>query len=426
MLFPTVEVENMDFFGSDHRPVYIYLRKSCNSNFTKSPKQFTFEHKWLLEDDFADCFQRSWEGLEVSGSPATKLLLCRSDLSDWAGDRFNQLGKKIKHLRNQLSYLMCNFHAKDNYEQIQQLEKDIERLSEQDEIHWQQRARVNCLRQGDRNTKFFHSSASSRRQTNFIKGLYDTAGSWCSDEKKLAEITFDYFTNLFSTSSSSFQDINEMIDFTDCVVNNHLNDILCLPLSADEVKGAVFDGFTALFYQKLWPVVGPDIISAALAILNDKKDLTEWNSTLITLIPKVKDPLSLKDFRPISLCNTCYKIVSRAISNCFRPALDNIVDQYQSAFTPGRLIIDNVIVGFESMHWIRNNKKSKSGYAALKLDMSKAYDRVEWNFLEAFMLKLGFAESWVGLIMRCVRSMSYSFRINHNIFGTLKPQRGLR
>lgn len=94
MLFPTAEVENMDFFGSDHRPVYIYLRKSCNSNFTKSPKRFTFEHKWLLEDDFADCFQRSWEGLEVSGSLATKLLLCRSDLSDWAGDRFNQLGKK--------------------------------------------------------------------------------------------------------------------------------------------------------------------------------------------------------------------------------------------------------------------------------------------------------------------------------------------
>lgn len=87
-----------------------------------------------------------------------------------------------------------------------------------------------------------------------------------------------------------------MIDFTDCVVDNHLNDILCLPFSVDEVKRAVFDlhpskapgsdGFTALFYQKLWPVEGPDIILAALAILNDKGDLTEWNSTLITVIPK--------------------------------------------------------------------------------------------------------------------------------------------
>lgn len=75
---------------------------------------------------------------------------------------------------------------------------------------------------------------------------------------------------------------------------------------------------------------GPDIISVALAILNDKGDLAEWNSTLITLIPKFKDLVSLKDFRPISLCNICYKIVSRAIINRFRPVLDKIVDQYQS------------------------------------------------------------------------------------------------
>lgn len=81
------------FFGSDHIPIYINLRKICNINFTKFPRRFTFEHKWLLEDDFADYFQRRWEGLEVSGSLPTKLLHCRSDLSDWAGNRFNQLGK---------------------------------------------------------------------------------------------------------------------------------------------------------------------------------------------------------------------------------------------------------------------------------------------------------------------------------------------
>lgn len=115
----------MDFFGSDHRPIYINLKKSCNGNFAESPKRFPFEHKWLLEDEFADYFQRSWEGLEVSGSLPTKILHCRSDLTGWAGDRFNHLGKKIKHLRNQLSYLMSNLRAKDNYDQIHQLKKDI-------------------------------------------------------------------------------------------------------------------------------------------------------------------------------------------------------------------------------------------------------------------------------------------------------------
>lgn len=77
------------------------------------------------------------------------------------------------------------------------------------------------------------------------------------------------------------------------------------------------------------------------------------------------------------------------------------------------------------MDWIRNNKKAKKGFAALKLDMSKAYDRFEWSFLQAVMLNMGFAESWVSLIMRCVKSVSYAFRINHSIIGTLLPQKGL-
>lgn len=78
------------------------------------------------------------------------------------------------------------------------------------------------------------------------------------------------------------------------------------------------------------------------------------------------------------------------------------------------------------MHWICNNKTNKTGFWALKLDMSKTYNRVEWNFMEQMMNKLGFAKDFVGLIIRCISSVAYSVRINHDIYGKIKPQRGLR
>lgn len=218
----------------------------------------------------------------------------------------------------------------------------------------------------------------------------------------MAESVKDYFGKLFSSSNPTIMDIDASLDFAYIVVGDHMNEALCAPFTGEEVRITVFDmhpskapgpdGFTIFFYQKLWPVIGNDVVKAVLSILNGQKDLTEWNETLIMLIQKIRYPVYLKDFRPSSLCNMCYKMVSRAITNRFRPILDQIIDSFQSAFIPRRLIMDNAIVSFECMHWIHNNRKNKSGFAALKLDMRKAYDHVEWSFLQNMMTKMGFAE----------------------------------
>lgn len=91
--------------------------------------------------------------------------------------------------------------------------------------------------------------------------------------------------------------------------------------------------------------------------------------------------------------------------------MDNVIDDNQSAFVPGRLITDNILIGFECMHWLRNSK-SKDGYAALKLDMSKAYDWVEWRFIEAIMAKLGFSQKWRSLTLRCITSITYALKFH--------------
>ncbi|KAL5545019.1 hypothetical protein UlMin_008803 [Ulmus minor] len=120
--------------------------------------------------------------------------------------------------------------------------------------------------------------------------------------------------------------------------------------------------------------------------------LTSTNETLISLIPKVKNPIRITDYRPISLCNVIYKIISKMLSNRLRLVMGNVISEEQSAFIPGRLISDNAIIGFECLHAIKRKRSKKRGYLALKLDMAKAFDRVEWSFVQGIMLKLGFSE----------------------------------
>ena len=103
------------------------------------------------------------------------------------------------------------------------------------------------------------------------------------------------------------------------------------------------------------------------------------NDTYICLIPKVISPQILFEYCTISLCNVIYKIVSKVLANRLKGVLLEVLSDAQSAFVPGRQIIDNVLVAFEVMHCINQRRKGKEGLMAIKLDMTKAYDRVEWG-----------------------------------------------
>ena len=130
-----------------------------------------------------------------------------------------------------------------------------------------------------------------------------------------------------------------------------------------------------------------------------------WNDTTIVMISKVEYPDKVAQFRPISLGNVVYKVISKILSSRLKVILPDVISYHQSAFVLGRLIIDNILLAYECIHTMK--KKEKRGLCAVKLDMHKAYDRVQWVFLERIMLKLGFDQRWVKLIMACVKSVKY-------------------
>jgi hypothetical protein len=120
-----------------------------------------------------------------------------------------------------------------------------------------------------------------------------------------------------------------------------------------------------------------------------------------------------------------YKIASKVLANRLKFILPSVVLENQSAFVPGRLITDNALIAFECLHTIQQ-QRAKRPFFALKVDMMKAYDRVEWNYLYGCLSRLGFSDAWISLVMRCVTSARYAVRVNGNLTEPVVPSRGIR
>ena len=169
-----------------------------------------------------------------------------------------------------------------------------------------------------------------------------------------------------------------------------MNGRLTQRYSPDEVRIALFqmhpskapgpNGMSPFFFQKYWYIVGHDVTKAILSILHSGHMLKKMNHTHIVQIPK-KDPTHLADYRTISLSNVVSRIISMVIANHLKYILPNVVSESQSAFVPNRLITDNITVAYELLHIMRNRRRGKVGHMAVKLDISNAYDQVDWNFL---------------------------------------------
>uniref|UniRef100_A0A803NUT6 Reverse transcriptase domain-containing protein n=1 Tax=Cannabis sativa TaxID=3483 RepID=A0A803NUT6_CANSA len=162
-----------------------------------------------------------------------------------------------------------------------------------------------------------------------------------------------------------------------------------------------------------------------LKIFSRMRDAEGLNDTNIVLIPKKKKPDQMSELRPISLCNVVAKVITKVLANRLKGLLSRIISLNQSAFIPGRLITDNIMVSFEVLHYLKRGI-GKEGCMALKLDLSKAYDRVDWHFLTAMLSRLGFCDKWVRLIYGSLCSVQYHIVSSGYTMGPILPSRGLR
>ncbi|KAL2248047.1 UNVERIFIED_CONTAM: hypothetical protein Sindi_2657000 [Sesamum indicum] len=229
-----------------------------------------------------------------------------------------------------------------------------------------------------------------------ILQINDENGITHTDLGEVAHEFVSYYQNLLGGT-------RRRLSASHCITEEEANQLL-LPLSADDVKQeAVFDiaddkargpdGYSSGFFKAAWPVVGEEVTRAVLDFFSTGKLLKQINSTILALIPKVHTPMSVNDFRPISCCNVLYKIIAKLLVQKISVLLDKIVSPCQTAFIPGRSIGDNII-------------------CALKVDIRKAYDTVEWDFLLAVLQLFGFPPTFTRWIEECVSTTSFSIGLN--------------
>ncbi|CAA7041844.1 unnamed protein product [Microthlaspi erraticum] len=218
----------------------------------------------------------------------------------------------------------------------------------------------------------------------------------------MEKVAVDYFSELFTTTSPD--GFSEILEGITGQITDTDNILLTKPATEEEVRSALFlmhpekapgpDGMTALFFQRSWPIIKMDILRFINDFLASGCFDKRLNMTNICLIPKTERPTRMTELRPISLCNVGYKIISKVLCERLKKVLSQLISETQSAFVPGRLISDNILIAQEMFHGLRTNKSCKGKFMAVKTDMSKAYDRVEWQFVEATMRKMGVIEDF--------------------------------
>ena len=246
---------------------------------------------------------------------------------------------------------------------LRELKAEIHVLMDKETRMWSQRSRVLWLKHGDSNSKFFHNKATQRFRKNSILGIEDKRGNWQEQPEAIGDTIVEYIAELFTTRNSVIEE--GYLSFVPRLVTDEINEQLMGEFREEEIQEALDqmaplkapgpDGMPPLFYQHFWGIMNREVTSTILAWLNSGKLPYPINHTFVTLIPKVKNPVSVSQYRPMSLCNVLYKIFSKVLANRLKKFMPDLITEHQSAFARNRLISNNVLVAFETLHCMKNH-----------------------------------------------------------------------
>ncbi|PNY14872.1 ribonuclease H, partial [Trifolium pratense] len=428
--FPEATVEHLVRKHSDHNPIFL---RCSNDMGSREGRPFRFQAAWFTHNAYPLLVKNAWA--RDRSNIVQSLQNVANESTIFNKEVFGNIFARKKEVEARLKGIQRALEDIDSAN-LMRLQKELlasyEDILFQEETLWFQKSRENWIRLGSRNTAFFHAQSIIRRKRNKIHGIRLSSGDWCTDPEVMRSEALNFFKELFCTNQNVV--LNNNVPYVATLEDSAAAELV-KPVSKKEVFDALMsmksykapgpDGFQPIFFKLFWEDIGDDLWQFVKLAFETGKYDPKICETLIVLLPKGENQSTFKDFRPISLCNVTYKLISKIIVSRLRPFLDDIISPFQNSFIPGRSTKDNAIVLQEVLHVMRKSKK-KNGDMVFKLDLEKAYDRVNWTFLRDTLTKFNFPPKIISLIMFGISASSNSILWNGSKTEAFTPMRGLR
>ncbi|KAG9450247.1 hypothetical protein H6P81_010212 [Aristolochia fimbriata] len=305
---------------------------------------------------------------------------------------------------------------------------DLRELVARERIVWKQRARYKWLKEGDANSHFFHAVASARRRSNRVNSLI-VNGELTSDREAITNALVEFYVGLYTAEPGPRHSMDGMPIAS---LSPDKATWLEAHFSLEEIEAAVKtfpmdkapgpDSFNGEFFRTSWEFMKTDVIDMLNDFYHRGIVYRRLRASLISLLPKKEGVENIRDFRPISLISGPYKIVARILAGRLKTVLPDLISKEQNGFISSRQILDAAMVTHEVADRFA---KAEQPRIILKLDKEKAFDMVDWDFLEAMIRHMSFGERWIGWIRSCVENASFSLLVNGGVFGRFGGSRGL-
>ncbi|GJV91786.1 RNA-directed DNA polymerase, eukaryota [Tanacetum coccineum] len=416
---PGISSVSLDRYLSDHRP--ILLRETY---YDYGPIPFKFYHYWFEFDGFDKFVEDSWKEIRVSNTNdyvcfTKKLRILKDKIKNWIRLYKEGSSGQMNCLKSELSKIDSDLDKgvgdQMEVQRRQEIICKIQDLEKNEAIESAQKAKIKWAIEGDENSKYYHGVINKKRSNLAIRGV-QVEGKWVETPSLVKKAFYDHFKRQFDHSGLS----NILLDkeFSKRVSSDQVVD-LERGVTKEEIKRAVWDcgidkspgpdGFTFGFYRRYWSFIEGDVIKAVTWFFHYGSIPNGGNPSFITLIPKIPNANMVKDFRPISLIGSIYKIIAKILANRLVMVLGDLVSDTQSAFVKDRQILDGPFILNELVQWCKKKKKQSMVF---KVDFEKAYDCVRWDFIDSILKKFGFGAKWCNWIGGCLRSSRGSVLVN--------------